>query len=242
MNTFSSENPRYRVHMINQIFCRLPWNTVTTGSWLKYPSPITPHVTHVDYLSRHVDPVTGHLHTVRLLTCRQNAPEFIVRLIGGQNVSMVLERSVVDRDNRTLTLQSRNLTYAHMMTVDELCIYEAHPTLIEDNGNGGGNGEGEGNGEWTRFTQEARIRSWSSWSYLRESLEEFGVSRFQANAHKGRMALEQVLHNLRHDAHSLLTQRFGRESFEQHVLNARRVAEIAETAAVMASEALLEQE
>lgn len=99
------------------------WETVSAANWKKYPNEITPHVISVDYLGRWVDPTTKILHTERLLTCSQNAPAFISKLLGGENVSHVYEKSWVDPISKKITLVSRNLTFSNLMTVEETCTY-----------------------------------------------------------------------------------------------------------------------
>lgn len=96
---------------------------VTAANWKKYPNEMTPHVINVDYLDRWVDPKTGFLYTERLLTCSQNAPAFISKLLGGENVSHVYEKSQVDPSGKKITLISKNLTFSNLMTVEETCTY-----------------------------------------------------------------------------------------------------------------------
>lgn len=91
------------------------------ANWMKYPNDHTPHVVHVDYLSRRVDPETGILHTERLLSCRQNAPAFISRLFGGEDSSLFYEKSEVDPQGRSIVLRSRNLTFCNLIVVEETC-------------------------------------------------------------------------------------------------------------------------
>jgi hypothetical protein len=178
-------------------------------------------------LSRWVDPETGNLHTERLLTCKQGAPEFIMKLIGGQATSYVLERSVVDWRGRSLELRSTNMTFSHLLVVEETCRYEPIP------------GDKPAT-EWTKFTQEAQVTSLSAWSSIRDYLEEFSVSRFQANAHKGRNALEQVIKDLFHDTKQLLSSKFGDEW--AHIRDIGRSPETKQAAMEMAVEAIVEQE
>ena len=159
-------------------FCRHPWDRVSIANWIKYPNDLTPHVLHVDYLSRQVDDNTGILHTERLLTCRQNAPAFISRLFGGENSSLFYEKSEVDREGRTLTLRSRNLTFCNLLMVEEVCRYVQ---------------TAEGN---TLLRQEASIKSFTSWSHIANAMEEFIVTRFQANAQRGRQALEHAIERI----------------------------------------------
>lgn len=216
---------------------RHPWETVSIANWIKYPNQMAPHVTNVDYLSRRIDPKTGHLYTERLLSCKQNVPEFILKLVGGQNSSIVYEKSVVDLDGRRLTLKSTNLTYSHLMTVEETCIYEAFAETDE------GTQEVAASKNWTKFTQSANIRSFSAWNYLRESLEDFSINRFQANAHKGRAALENVLNGLFDDTKALLKEKFGDFGDElEQIMRSREDPVIQNEATQMAEEAIVEQE
>ena len=198
---------------------------------------MAPHVTNVDYLSRRIDPATGNLYTERLLSCKQNVPEFFLKLVGGQNSSIVYEKSVVDLEGRKLVLKSTNLTYSHLLTVEETCTYEAFAQNMNDND------IDQLTHDSTKFTQEARIRSFSAWNYLRESLEDFSVNRFQANAHKGRAALENVLHGLINDTKNLFKEKFGDfgDEVELFIKN-REDPTVQDEATQMAEEAIVEQE
>lgn len=195
---------------------------------------MVPHVIHIDYLSRKIDPSTGNLLTERLLSCKQNVPDFILKIIGGQNCSVVYEKSVVDLNGRKLVLKSTNLTYSHLMTVEETCTYEAFSEKLE---------ERLKDKEWTKFTQSARIRSFSAWNYLRDSLEDFSINRFQANAQKGRAALEVVLNGLFDDTKTLLKEKFGEFSDEiEQMMKGRGDPVVQDEAKQIAEEAIIEPE
>jgi hypothetical protein len=204
---------------------------------------MAPHVTNVDYLSRRIDPKTGHLHTERLLSCKQNVPEFILKLVGGQSSSIVYEKSEVDLEGRRLVLKSTNLTYSHLMTVEETCIYEAFKENPEDKSELRTEGKEEPFHDYTKFTQSANIRSFSAWNYLRESLEDFSINRFQANAQKGRAALENVLNGLFDDTKALLKEKFGEFGDElEQFMKSRNDPVVQNEATHMAEEAIVEQE
>lgn len=100
------------------------WDTVSSANWIKYPNEVTPHVIHVDYLSRSVDPQTGVLHTERLITCKQNVPELILKLVGGSTEAYVYESSICDPINKSLILKTKNLSFCHLMNVEEICTYK----------------------------------------------------------------------------------------------------------------------
>lgn len=163
----------------------VPWRTVVTAVWSKYPSPHTSHILHVDYLSRSLDPVTGILTTERLLTCSQPIPDALMRLIGEEPTSFVYERSAMDPKDEKLTMHSYNLSFSNIVRVRECCQYEGDAT--------GG----------TRLAQRAKIRLLEGWAFIRQGLEDFCVGRFQANAAKGKTALDQAIDRvLRNDANN----------------------------------------
>ncbi|WVQ79999.1 hypothetical protein IAT38_002100 [Cryptococcus sp. DSM 104549] len=73
--------------------------------FLRYPNPFARHVLSVDVLSRHVDPLTGQIHTTRLILKRGIIPKWATRWLpvgagggsGGRGLdAWVLEDSVVD--------------------------------------------------------------------------------------------------------------------------------------------------
>lgn len=144
------------------------------------------HVECVDYLSRWVDPVSGCLHTERLITCSQPIPSFIARIfmldVEG-SYSYFLERSVVDPRGRRTSLLSRNLTLSSLLSVEERCSYT-------------GTTNDHGNKSITKFDQYARITSYSSWAPIREAVEDFCLSRCSANSDKGRAALLSAINRL----------------------------------------------
>lgn len=157
-----------------------PWPTVTAASWQKYPNPEwTPHVTNVDYLSRDIDS-HGRLVTERLLTCQQAIPTFFTRLFGVHDcpASIVYERSVVDPSTKEMVLETRNLSFSHLMVVEETCRYSPDPFNAHNS---------------TSFSQECRIKSVHGWSWIAGHIEDFCLSRFQLNAQRGRRALEDAI-------------------------------------------------
>ncbi|KAF3760612.1 hypothetical protein M406DRAFT_19728, partial [Cryphonectria parasitica EP155] len=155
------------------------WEEVSTANWRKYCpwNHKSTHVTSVDTLARHVDPVTGILRTERLITCKQSAPEWIKALIGAGDESHVFETSYVDPTGRTVTMVSWNLTWSNVLNCQETVVYR--PV------NGG---------TQTAFEQEARITAvCGGWQRIKNKIEDFSVCRFRDNAIKGKEGFEAVL-------------------------------------------------
>jgi len=154
------------------------WEEVSTANWRKYCpwNDKTTHVVAVDTLSRHVDPATGILRTERLITCQQNAPEILKKILGCHEETQVLETSYVDPANKTVTMVSANLTYSNLINVQETVIYKPL------------------NAHQTQFTQDAKITALcGGWQRIKNSIEDTLVKRFRENAAKGKEGFETVL-------------------------------------------------
>lgn len=131
----------------------------------------------VDTLDRYVDSRTGVLRTERLITCKQSAPRWLLKLTGAE-VSYVRELSEVDLSTRTVTLRSVNLTGSNIVSVQETVVYSPHPDHPESK---------------TLFTQDAQITAYGAFSKICNTIEEWSIERFGQNAHRGRMGFEAVL-------------------------------------------------
>ncbi|KAK6318759.1 PRELI domain containing protein 3B [Coregonus clupeaformis] len=155
-----------------------PWETVTKAAMQKYPNPMNPSVFGVDVLDRSVD-TRGRLHSNRLLSAEWGLPSIVKSIIGRtQTCTYIQEHSVVDPVERTFELQSSNITFTNMVSVDEKLTYRPHPDDPEK----------------TILTQEALIsvKGVSLSSYLEGVL----ASTISANAGKGREAMEWVIRKL----------------------------------------------
>jgi hypothetical protein len=156
------------------------WDEVSTANWRKYSpwNEKTPHVIAVDTISRSVDPNTGILRTERLITCKQSAPAWLNKFLGGQDTSLVYETSYVDVKNKKVTMCSHNMTWSDLLSVRETVVYTPSP---------------DASGK-TRFEQHAKITALcGGWQKVRNAVENFTVERFQQNAAKGREGFEMVL-------------------------------------------------
>jgi hypothetical protein len=184
----------------NEYFFSHPWSLVSAANWKKYPNDITPHVIHVDYLDRHVDPKTGILYTKRLLTCKQAMPAWITRLLGATSEAYVYEESEIDPHNKVVVMKARNLTLRHLMSVEETCTFV--PSKTDPN-------------NATVLKQEATIsmtRAFSSW--ISNMVEEFSLERFHTNAVKGRTALEHTLERIREETAYMMDHILPCKSYE----------------------------
>ena len=156
------------------------WEEVSTANWQKYSpwNDKSTHVIAVDTISRSVDASSGILRTERLITCKQNAPEWLRTLMGGcaGGESHVFETSYVDPASRTVTMVSQNLTWSNLVSVQETIVYRPL------------------NDRQTQFVQDAKITALcGGWQRIKNSIEDALVTRFKENAVKGREGFEMVL-------------------------------------------------
>ncbi|SCW04123.1 LAFE_0H06436g1_1 [Lachancea fermentati] len=154
-----------------------PWEQVTAANWKKYPNEVSTHVVAVDVLRRELHDSGKKLKSERLITVKQSVPKWLLMMVGGTNVSYVREVSVVDLDDKTLTLRSCNLTCANLLRVYETVTYKPNPD----------------DPMRTIFEQEAQITAYASITKLCNKIEEWSVKRFHDNAQKGKKGFDSVL-------------------------------------------------
>lgn len=157
------------------------WDEVSTNNWRKYCpwNDKAGHVIAVDTLSRNVDTATGILRTERLITCKQNAPQWVMSLLGGDNTSHVYEVSYVDPQQKKVTMCSTNMTWSNLLQCRETVVYQPSNTDGTDK---------------TEFKQEAKIIAFcGGWQKIKSKIEEASVERFRENAARGREGFEMVL-------------------------------------------------
>uniref|UniRef100_A0A8C6UCE4 PRELI domain containing 3 n=1 Tax=Neogobius melanostomus TaxID=47308 RepID=A0A8C6UCE4_9GOBI len=162
-----------------------PWETVTKAAMQKYPNPMNPSVFGVDVLDRRVD-TDGRLHSSRLLSTEWGLPSIAKSIIGTtRSCTYVQEHSVVDPKEKTFELQSTNISFTNLVSVDEKLTYKPHPQDPQK----------------TVLTQEALIsvKGISLSSYL----EGLMAKTISINASKGREAMEWVIRRLNSEIEEL---------------------------------------
>uniref|UniRef100_A0A0A9Y4A5 Protein slowmo n=1 Tax=Lygus hesperus TaxID=30085 RepID=A0A0A9Y4A5_LYGHE len=153
-----------------------PWETVAQAAWRKYPNPMNPAVIGTDVVERSV--VDGVLHTHRLVSSKWGLPSWVQRLIGPANICYASERSVVNPNEKCMTLKTRNLTFGKYVAVDEMVKYTPLP----------------GDPSKTLLTQEAVVTVQGV--PLNSYMEDLLTNTIMSNANKGRQAIEWVIDKL----------------------------------------------
>ncbi|EGP92553.1 unnamed protein product [Zymoseptoria tritici ST99CH_3D1] len=108
------------------------FSAVTLAYFLRYPNPYSRHVASTDTISRHFDPETQRLTTVRLHVKRSRIPAPVLKLLpkatlganeDGSTQSFILEKSVVDVQQGWMHTDSRNLDWNNVLSVIERQTY-----------------------------------------------------------------------------------------------------------------------
>lgn len=170
------------------------WDNVVKAALQKYPNPINPSVIGVDVVERVIDPSTAIIKSHRLLTSQWSISPWITKLLGGNSMIFGSEHSVIDLKNKIFSLRSRNLTFNSIVNVDEKLTYSIHP---EDS-------------RKTMLKQEAIITVQNV--PVIDYLEKLMATNINANAQKGRQAIEFIIQKMNHitdDAANTMKSKFS---------------------------------
>ncbi|XP_016117216.1 PRELI domain-containing protein 1, mitochondrial-like [Sinocyclocheilus grahami] len=166
-------------HFFSETDIKSAWGQVLAAFWQRYPNPYSTHVLTEDVVFREVTP-DNLLLCRRLLTKTSRLPRWAERVFPG-NLShsvYIIEDSVVDLGNRSLTTLTWNVNHAKLMRVVERCVFAGD----------------QDRPVWTRITREAWISS--GVFGLSRPIQEFGLARFRSNQVKAMKGLEHALSNL----------------------------------------------
>jgi len=178
-----------------------PWHTVVQAVWRKYPNPMNPAVVGIDVIDRDIGP-TGVMRTHRLISCEWGLPNWAQRILGTDRTCYASEHSEVDPSNRTMTLQSKNLSFCNELSIIERLTYSPHPNQPNS----------------TLLKQEAVITVHGI--PLSSYFEDFVSRNISSNANKGRQAMEFVINKINCEVQEL-TQKTVK-SVDELTVNAKR--------------------
>ncbi|XP_029353209.1 PRELI domain containing 1b [Echeneis naucrates] len=158
---------------------RSPWDHVVSAFWQRYPNPFSTHVLTEDVVYREVT-ADHQLISRRLLTKTNRLPRWAEQFFptGMARSVYIIEDSIVDSVNRSLTTYTWNLNHTTLMSVEERCIFQDSAEQPAT----------------TQLKREAWISS-GIYGFSRP-IQEFGLARFKSNQVKAMKGLEYALSNL----------------------------------------------
>ena len=84
---------------------------VTQAAWRKYPNPLNPSVVAIDIVDRQIK--EGKLLSHRLITTQWGVPRWAQPVFGQDKMGYASEHSVVDPEQKVMTMMSRNVGVTH---------------------------------------------------------------------------------------------------------------------------------
>ncbi|XP_023040777.1 PRELI domain-containing protein 1, mitochondrial isoform X1 [Piliocolobus tephrosceles] len=199
-------------YFLGQSVLRSSWDQVFAAFWQRYPNPYSKHVLTEDIVHREVTP-DQKLLSRRLLTKTNRMPRWAERLFPA-NVAhsvYILEDSIVDPQNQTMTTFTWNINHARLMlvilsgpvlrliqtVVEERCVY-----CVNSDNSG-----------WTEIRREAWVSS--SLFGVSRAVQEFGLARFKSNVTKTMKGFEYILAKLQGEAPSKTLVETAKEAKEK---------------------------
>lgn len=186
------------------------WDHVVSAFWQRYPNPFSTHVLTEDVVYREV--TTDHrLLSRRLLMKTNRLPRWAECLFpaGMSRCVYIVEDSIVDPVNRSLTTYTWNLNHTTLMSVEERCVFQDSAEQPAT----------------TQLKREAWISS--SIFGFSKPIQEFGLARFKSNQAKAMKGLEYALSNLQGEAPQRLLRDTVRPSSEKAKEAAKTLASAA---------------
>ncbi|KAM9412624.1 PRELI domain-containing protein 1, mitochondrial-like isoform 1-T2 [Salvelinus alpinus] len=197
------------------------WDQVCIAFWERYPNPYSNHVLTEDIIFREVTP-GNRLVSRRLLTKTNRAPRWMEKYLPVTMArhAYIIEDSIVDPQNRTMTTLTWNISHARMMSVEERCEYRINPD----------------NSSWTEINREAWISSnlyglsraiqipVSDNHHSSLTSQEFGLARFKTSVTKTMKGFEYILAKMQGEAPSRTLAEHATERARETALAAREKA------------------
>lgn len=154
---------------------KFSWDQVSSAFPRRYPNPWSKHVLTEDVVSRCIEGTK--LRTTKLISKTNRLPKWGEKFVSNPTGCLV-EESVIDPVNKTLTTYTRNITYQKLMVVEEKCEYQ----------------KSTDSKDWTLCKKQAWITS-HIYGFSRP-IEAFGVERYKQNISKSKKGLEHVLEKM----------------------------------------------
>ncbi|XP_056442912.1 SEC14-like protein 1 isoform X1 [Gadus chalcogrammus] len=107
-----------------------------------------------------------------------DAPRLLKRIAGVDYVYFI-QRNTLDRQERTLHIESHNETFSNRVIISETCCYSVHPE----------------NGEWTCFEQTASLDIKSFFGF-ESTVEKIAMKQYASSIKKGKEIIDFYLNEL----------------------------------------------
>lgn len=155
------------IETLNYVF-NYQWSTLSSVFWKKYPHPLRPDIINTELLNYQFE--NGILKTTRLITLNPKLP------LWPDSLFYCLEEITIDPLQKTMVLNSHNLSGTNIITLHETCTYKG----INDK---------------TELVQMAQITVNSYFWLCKNSIELWCAESYRKNALLGRDIIESIASN-----------------------------------------------
>ncbi|KAK6731782.1 hypothetical protein RB195_007937 [Necator americanus] len=162
------------------------WETVVNAAWRKYPNPMNQGVTGMDVLRQTLQ--AGKILSERIIQSHFHIPSWATKLTGFSGTQYSHEFTVIDPQQRTMSLTTRNLNGSSFLRVDEKLTYTPLP---EDPSK-------------TVLKQEAVVTI--TLPAFVDYCEKTFIGVYSSNAAKGRKGVEWVIDQLKNEYTDISTK------------------------------------
>ncbi|EYC10667.1 PRELI-like family protein [Ancylostoma duodenale] len=162
------------------------WETVVNAAWRKYPNPMNQGVTGMDVLRQTLQ--AGKILSERIIQSHFHIPSWATKLTGFSGTQYSHEYTVIDPQQRTMSLTTRNLNGSSFLRVDEKLTYTPLP---EDPSK-------------TILKQEAIVTI--TLPAFVDYCEKTFIGVYSSNAAKGRKGVEWVIDQLKNEYSGISTK------------------------------------
>ncbi|VEU23657.1 DEKNAAC104925 [Brettanomyces naardenensis] len=169
------------------------FETVTLAYFNRYPNPYAKHVKSIDTIDRHIDS-DGRLHQTKIICKAGSLPQWVKPFLGRINTSWIVEKTIVDPKEKTMTTYNCNLDHTKLLRVEECTKYhydrEKNTTEFDST---------------VRFS--SGFRKFGNLN-VKDRIEDWSKAKFAEHSKSSRMGLKLVMESVRQKmAESIQSQR-----------------------------------
>ena len=172
---------------------KFDFETTSLAYFNRYPNPYAKHVLSIDTIESYIDN-QGQLCTTRLIVKTGRLPNFIKPILGNSLNSWIIEKTIINRHDKTLISYTSNLDHRKFIRVEEYLKYSGHQ---EDNDNGDGRG---------LTNLESKVKFSSNLLKKKKKIEQWSHQKFSTNIKNSREGLQYVMMKLKQRSNGLLLQ------------------------------------
>ena len=153
-----------------------PFELIMRAYEMRFPTcKEIPIILETEVIEEEKDDENG-LHIIdRRAKLNVEAPYLLKKLMGVEFL-LFRQRNTLDKKNRTLTIDAWNETFAHRITINEVCLYSVHPE----------------NSDWTCFEQKAELDIKSFFGF-EGTAEKLAVKEYSKSIGKSKDIMEHYI-------------------------------------------------